>query len=40
MSDFVAILFDDEQTGFNARAALVKMQKEYLIEKVVVVNNI
>ena len=32
MSDLVAIIFDDEQTGFDARAALVKMQKEYLIE--------
>lgn len=32
MSDLVAVIFDDEQTGFDARAALVKMQKEYLIE--------
>ena len=41
MSDLVAIIFDDEQTGFDARAALVKMQKEYLIkmEDVVVVTK-
>jgi len=32
MSDLVAVLFDDEQTAFDARAALVRMQKEYLIK--------
>jgi uncharacterized membrane protein len=32
MSDLVAVLFDDESTAFEMRAALVKMQREYLIE--------
>ncbi len=32
MSDLVAILFDDETTAFDMRAALAKMQKEYLID--------
>jgi uncharacterized membrane protein len=32
MSNLVTVIFDDEQTAFEARAALVKMQKEYLIE--------
>ncbi len=32
MSELVAIIFDDEHTAFEMRAALGKMQKEYLIE--------
>jgi len=32
MSDLVAVVFHDESTAFEMRAALVKMQKEYLIE--------
>jgi uncharacterized membrane protein len=32
MSNLVAVIFDDETTAFDARAALAKMQKEYLIE--------
>lgn len=32
MSDLVAVLFDDESTAFEMRAALVKMQRDYLIE--------
>jgi uncharacterized membrane protein len=32
MSDLVVIGFDDETTAFEMRAALAKMQKEYLIE--------
>lgn len=32
MSDLIVIAFDDEPTGFEMRAELVKMQKEYLIE--------
>jgi uncharacterized membrane protein len=32
MSNLVAVVFDDESTAFEMRAALVKMQKEYLIE--------
>ena len=32
MSDLVAVLFQDESTAFEMRAALVKMQREYLIE--------
>jgi uncharacterized membrane protein len=32
MSHLVAVVFDDEVTAFDMRAALVKMQKEYLIE--------
>lgn len=32
MSDLVIIAFDTEATAFEARAALVKMQQEYLIE--------
>jgi len=32
MSDLVVIGFDDEHTAFEMRAALVKLQKEYLIE--------
>lgn len=32
MSDLVIVAFDDEQTAFDARAALVKLQREYLIE--------
>ncbi len=32
MSDLVAVLFDDQSTAFEMRAALVKMQSEYLIE--------
>lgn len=31
MSDLVVIAFDDETTGFQLRADLVKMQREYLI---------
>ncbi|MCC0064585.1 MAG: DUF1269 domain-containing protein [Defluviimonas sp.] len=32
MSDLVIITFPEEATAFEARAALVKMQREYLIE--------
>jgi uncharacterized membrane protein len=32
MSHLVAVVFDDEATAFEMRAALVKMQKEYLVE--------
>ncbi len=32
MSDLVIIGFNDEHTAFEVRAALAKMQKEYLIE--------
>ena len=32
MSDLVVIEFDDEQKAFEMRAALAKMQKEYLIQ--------
>jgi uncharacterized membrane protein len=32
MSDLVVTVFDDESTAFDVRAALAKMQKEYLIE--------
>ena len=32
MSTLVAVVFEDEVTAFEMRAALVKMQKEYLIE--------
>lgn len=32
MSHLVAVMFDDEATAFEMRAALVKMQKDYLIE--------
>ena len=32
MSNLVAIVFDDETTAFEMRAALAKMQKEYLIQ--------
>ena len=32
MSNLVAIVFNDEATAFEMRTALVKMQKEYLIE--------
>jgi len=32
MSNLVVIAFPDEQTAFEMRAALAKMQKEYLIE--------
>jgi uncharacterized membrane protein len=32
MSQLVAVVFDDEETAFEMRAALVKMQKQYLIE--------
>jgi uncharacterized membrane protein len=32
MSDLVIIGFDDEHTAFEMRAALAKLQKEYLIE--------
>jgi hypothetical protein len=32
MSDLVAVVFDDESTAFEMRAALVKMQREYLLE--------
>jgi uncharacterized membrane protein len=41
MSDLVVMAFDDESTAFEMRAALAKMQKEYLIdmEDVVVVTK-
>jgi len=32
MSDLIVIAFGDEQTGFEMRAELAKLQKEYLIE--------
>ena len=32
MSDLIVIGFEDENTAFEMRAALAKMQKEYLIE--------
>jgi uncharacterized membrane protein len=32
MSHLVAIVFEDETTAFDMRAALVKMQKDYLID--------
>lgn len=32
MSNLVAAVFNDEYTGFEVRAALGKMQKEYLLE--------
>jgi uncharacterized membrane protein len=32
MSNLVAIVFDDETTAFEMRAALAKMQQEYLIQ--------
>src|SRR5215470_6867584 len=32
MSNLVAVVFDDETTAFAMRAALAKMQKEYLID--------
>jgi len=32
MSDLIVVAFDDEATAFELRAALVKMQKEYLLE--------
>jgi len=32
MSNLVAVIFDDEATAFEMRAALAKMQKEYLID--------
>ncbi len=32
MSDLIVVSFPDESTAFELRAALVKLQKEYLIE--------
>jgi uncharacterized membrane protein len=32
MSDLIVVGFDDEATAFELRAALVKLQKEYLLE--------
>lgn len=32
MSELIVIAFDDEATGFELRAELVKMQRDYLIE--------
>jgi uncharacterized membrane protein len=32
MADLVAVAFDDETTAFELRAALAKLQKEYLIQ--------
>lgn len=32
MSELIVIAFDDEATGFELRAELVKLQKDYLIE--------
>ncbi len=32
MSTLIAVVFDDESTAFEVRAALVKMQKQYLLE--------
>jgi len=42
MSTLVAVVFEDETTAFEMRAALLKMQKEYLIQmedSVVVIKN-
>lgn len=41
MSDLIVVAFDNENTAFEVRAALAKMQKEYLIdmEDVVVVTK-
>jgi uncharacterized membrane protein len=42
MSTLVAVVFEDETTAFEMRAALLKMQKQYLIEmedSVVVIKN-
>lgn len=41
MADLIAVAFEDETTAFELRAALAKMQKEYLIdmEDVVVVTR-
>lgn len=32
MSHLVAVVFDDEATAFEMRAALIKMQRDYLVE--------
>jgi len=32
MSDLIVVAFDDEATAFELRAALVKLQKEYLLQ--------
>jgi uncharacterized membrane protein len=32
MSDLVVVVFDDETTAFDMRTALIKMQREYLLE--------
>jgi uncharacterized membrane protein len=32
MSDLIVVAFDDESTAFQLRAALVKLQKEYLLD--------
>ncbi len=32
MSDLIVVAFEDEATAFELRAALVKLQKEYLLE--------
>lgn len=32
MADLIVVAFDDEATGFELRSALVKLQREYLIE--------
>ncbi len=32
MSTLVAVVFDDQSTAFEMRAALAKMQKQYLLE--------
>jgi uncharacterized membrane protein len=32
MSDLIVVVFKDETTGFEMRAALARLQKEYLIE--------
>src|SRR5215471_4566707 len=32
MSTLVAVVFDDESTAFEMRAALVRMQKQYLLD--------
>ncbi|MGA7245897.1 MAG: DUF1269 domain-containing protein, partial [Terracidiphilus sp.] len=32
MSTLVAVVFNDETTAFEMRAALIKMQKQYLLE--------
>jgi uncharacterized membrane protein len=42
MSTLVAVVFEDETTAFDMRAALLKMQKDYLIQmedSVVVIKN-